>query len=85
MKELEVTSVTGDYKHKLETTNKLLSSYLKVNGLKTGKTDAAGLCLVAIAENDQGHEIITVVLDSPARFEESKILIDWVFRAYNWQ
>ena len=85
IKELEVQSVSGDYKHKLETTNKLLHSYLKINGLKTGKTDAAGLCLVAIAENDQGHEIITVVLDSPARFEESKILIDWVFRAYNWQ
>lgn len=84
IKNLEVSSTSGSYTHKLESTNQLLDSYLKINGLKTGKTDAAGLCLVAIAENDKGHEIITVVLDSPARFEESKILIDWVFRAYQW-
>lgn len=84
VKNLEVSSTSGSYIHELESTNQLLDSYLKINGLKTGKTDAAGLCLVAIAENDKGHEIITVVLDSPARFEESKILIDWVFRAYQW-
>lgn len=84
IKNLEVYSTSGKYTHKLESTNQLLDSYLKINGLKTGKTDAAGLCLVAIAENREGHEIITVVLDSPARFEESKILIDWIFRSYAW-
>ena len=84
LKELDVKSVDGNYTHKLKSTNDLLGSYLKVKGLKTGSTDKAGLCLVAIAENDKGNDIITVVLDSPARFTETKILIDWVFRAYNW-
>lgn len=83
-KEMEVSSVSGNYTHKLESTNKLLDSYLKINGLKTGTTSGAGLCFVAIAENDTGHEIITVVLGSPDRFEESKFLIDWIFRSYNW-
>lgn len=84
IKKMDVKSISENFSHKLESTNDLLNSYLKINGLKTGKTDSAGLCLVAIAENDQGKEIITIVLDSPARFEESKILIDWTFRAYQW-
>lgn len=84
IKNTEVTSTDGNLHHKLETTNELLDSYLKVKGLKTGSTDGAGLCMVAIAENDKGNEIITVVLDSPARFKESTVLIDWTFRSYNW-
>jgi len=84
IKNIEVSSVTGDYIHYLENTNELLDSYLKVKGLKTGKTDKAGLCLTAIAENNKGHEILTVLLDSPARFTETKILIDWIFKAYKW-
>lgn len=84
IKNLEVKSINGKYNHNLSSTNELLNSYLKIKGLKTGKTSMAGLCLVAISENDSGDEIITIVLDSPDRFGESKILIDWVFRAYNW-
>ncbi len=84
IKNMTVKSIDGNHTHKLESTNDLLNSYLKIKGLKTGKTDSAGLCLVAIAENENKNEIITVVLNSPARFQESKILIDWVFRAYKW-
>lgn len=84
IKEKEVKSVDGITVHKLKSTNELLDSYLKIKGLKTGTTDKAGQCLVAIAENDAGNEIITVVLGSPARFTESKVLIDWTFRAYTW-
>lgn len=84
IKNTNVRSVSGNYTHKLESTNKLLDSYLKINGLKTGTTDDAGRCLVAISENNDGHEIVTVVLNSPDRFGESKILIDWVFRAFTW-
>lgn len=83
-KEMKVQSVDQKYTHELKTTNELLDSYLKIKGLKTGKTDKAGLCMAAVAENDAGNDIITVVLGSPARFQESKILIDWVFRAYIW-
>lgn len=84
IKNMDVKSVSGNYTHKLESTNKLLDSYLKINGLKTGTTDDAGRCLIAIAENKDGHEIVTVILNSPDRFGESKILIDWVFRAFTW-
>lgn len=84
IKETDVLSADGQYTHNLKTTNELLDSYLKVKGLKTGTTEGAGLCMVAVAENNEGHEIITVVLDSPARFKESTILIDWIFRSYTW-
>jgi len=83
-KEMKVQSSDQKYTHELKTTNELLDSYLNIKGLKTGKTDRAGLCMVAVAENENGNDIITVVLGSPARFTESKILIDWVFRAYIW-
>ncbi|MFA6305179.1 MAG: D-alanyl-D-alanine carboxypeptidase family protein [Candidatus Gracilibacteria bacterium] len=84
LKEIEVLSTDGSITHKIKTTNDLLGGYLKVKGLKTGTTDAAGQCLVTIAENDAGHEITTVLLHSPDRFTEAKVLIDWVFRAFNW-
>ncbi len=84
IKNMDVQSADGTFTHKLQSTNELLDSYLKIKGLKTGTTGQAGPCNVAIAENENGNEIITVVLNSPNRFQESKILIDWIFRAYNW-
>ncbi|MBI4235407.1 D-alanyl-D-alanine carboxypeptidase [Candidatus Peregrinibacteria bacterium] len=85
LKSLEVKSISGNFTHKLETTNDLLSDELfKFEGLKTGSTNLAGLCLVSYVENDNGNEILTVVLNSPARFTETKILTDWTFRAYKW-
>lgn len=83
-KELEISSTSGALTHKLKNTNELLSSYLKVLGLKTGTTDEAGECLISIIEDDNNHQILTVVLNSPARYTETKVLADWVFRSYYW-
>lgn len=79
----EISSTDGKITHKLKTTNDLLKSYLKVLGLKTGTTDQAGECLIAIIESDQGHDILTVVLNSPHRYNETKVLADWAIRSYN--
>jgi len=84
MKEMEISSTNGKLTHKLKSTNDLLGSYLKVLGLKTGTTDLAGQCLIAIIENGDGNDILTVVLDSPSRYNETKLLADWVFRTFNW-
>ncbi len=84
IKETEITSTNGKIKHKLKTTNDLLGSYLKVLGLKTGTTDKAGQCLIAVIENEKGRNILTVLLDSPDRYQETKILTDWVFRTFTW-
>ncbi len=80
----ETFSADGKTKHQLETTNQLINNYPGIKGLKTGQTDAAGLCLIAIAENEGKNEIVSVVLNSPDRFKETKILTDWVFRSFKW-
>ncbi|HLG25648.1 MAG TPA: D-alanyl-D-alanine carboxypeptidase family protein [Candidatus Gracilibacteria bacterium] len=83
--ELEVASTNEKFIHKLKNTNALLKSYLKVLGLKTGTTDEAGECLISVIENDDGHDILTVVLNSPSRYQETKVLADWTFRTYTWK
>lgn len=83
-KELEIESTNGSLTHKLKNTNDLLGSYLHVLGLKTGTTDEAGECLISIIEDDNNHQILTVVLNSPSRYTETKVLADWVFRSYHW-
>jgi serine-type D-Ala-D-Ala carboxypeptidase (penicillin-binding protein 5/6) len=79
-----IESIDGKITHELTSTNKLLDSSWNVLGLKTGHTEAAGLCFISIIENEKGNKIITVVLDSPARFEETKKLASWAFRSYTW-
>lgn len=79
-----IESIDGKITHELTSTNKLLGSSWNVLGLKTGHTEAAGLCFISIIENEKGNKIITVVLDSPARFEETKKLASWAFRSYTW-
>jgi len=83
-KELEIASTNEGLTHKLKNTNELLGTYLNVLGLKTGTTDTAGACLIAIIENEDGNNILTIVLNSPARYSETKLLADWTFRTYIW-
>ncbi|MCC7432988.1 D-alanyl-D-alanine carboxypeptidase, partial [Candidatus Peregrinibacteria bacterium] len=84
IKETEISAINTGENKKLTTTNELLGSYLKVLGLKTGTTDLAGQCLITVVENDQGKKILNIVLNSPARFTESKILSQWIFDNYQW-
>lgn len=79
---ITVNSETGD-EHELINTNILLGQ-LGIKGFKTGKTPYAGECLISLAENPEGHEILTVVLGSGSRFADTKILVDWIYRAYVW-
>ncbi|MBP9718599.1 D-alanyl-D-alanine carboxypeptidase [Candidatus Gracilibacteria bacterium] len=81
----EVSSVDGKQKHKLESTNQLLENpYYKVMGLKTGSTPAAGESFVALFETKDGHEILSIVLGSPDRFKETKLLLDWITRSFKY-
>ena len=84
MPEATITSTNGTYTRTFDNTNHLLDSYLNVVGVKTGTTDAAGLSVINLAKNNKGSEIITVLLNSPDRFQESKSMIDWTFRSYHW-
>lgn len=78
----EVTSLSG-LTHQLTSTNLLLGQ-MGIQGMKTGRTQNAGECLITVAEGDDGQEILTIVLASKNRFGDTKILVDWAFNAFNW-
>ncbi|MFA6271870.1 MAG: serine hydrolase [Patescibacteria group bacterium] len=85
----EHSFITLDNKefHKQISQNVLLDSYLNIKGAKTGFTYDAGYCMVAQAENENGNEVIVVVLgsySSDTRFEEVKALTTWAFDNFEW-
>ncbi len=80
----------------LQSTNKLLFQnysskyYRKITGIKTGYTNKAGHNLVASAINDNGMEIISVIMgvkDCPSNnvFIYSKILLEYGFENFSLQ
>ena len=74
----------GKERTTISNTNHLLNSYLEVLGGKTGTTPEAGQCLFFVVKNDQGHEILIILLGSPNRYQEAKVVTDWIFRTYSW-
>jgi len=82
-KEKTITSLEG-INHNLKNSNKLINGgEYKILGVKTGYTEEAGECLVTLAEY-QEHQLLTVVLNSPDRFLETKKLLKWSFDSYRW-
>lgn len=62
-------------------TNKLLWSFEGLEGIKTGTTSGAGYCLVAAASQD-GMQLISVVLGSNNRWDDSHRLLSWGFQEF---
>ncbi len=84
MSQATIESANGQFSYSFDSTNKLFGSYLNILGIKTGTTDEAGESLINLAKNDNGNEVIAVLLNSPDRFQENKSMIDWAFRNYLW-
>lgn len=61
--------------------NELLAGYRGADGVKTGYTALAGLCLVASATRD-GRQLFSVVLDSQASFSDAAALLNYGFTAF---
>ena len=75
-----------------ESTNKLLGSvseyYTQVTGIKTGYTSTAGRCLVFSAVNDEGLELLGVILGAQNEsilFKECKDLLEYGYKNYKYQ
>jgi serine-type D-Ala-D-Ala carboxypeptidase (penicillin-binding protein 5/6) len=64
----------------LRNTNALIGRYSGAIGLKTGYTDGAGNCLVALAERD-GVRVLAVLLNAPNRWWNAVGLLDRAFAA----
>jgi D-alanyl-D-alanine carboxypeptidase len=82
-KEVDVSSVDGKFVHQLRSTNKLLMEDPSVTGIKTGFTSQAKGSLILRARRGNG-EIVTIVLGSDNREEDSRKLLEWIFQAYRW-
>ncbi|MEI6169583.1 MAG: hypothetical protein WCP56_01140 [Candidatus Saccharibacteria bacterium] len=78
----KVSNLSGK-QYDITTTNKILGLG-GVVGMKTGFTLEAGQCLITAAQRN-GRRIITIVLNSPDRFQESKNMVEWSFKNYIWQ
>jgi D-alanyl-D-alanine carboxypeptidase len=64
--------------HALLNTNEMITRYDGADGIKTGWTDAGGLCLVTSATRD-GHRLVSVVLNAPRWYADSTALLDYGF------
>jgi len=70
----------SDRKYRLVNTNALIGRYDGAIGLKTGYTEGAGNCLVALAERD-GVRVLAVLLNAPNRWWNAVGLLDRAFAA----
>ncbi len=79
------TSVDGKFFHEKKSTNQLFDTFLNLKGVKTGYTELAGQCFIALGVNKTGNEVLTIVLGSPDRFGETKKLLSWVYDSFTWE
>ena len=83
-KEFIVKSADGKITHNLASTNQLLGKIPVILGGKTGYTDEAGGCMLTFSNID-GSYLITVVLGSKNREDDTEKLINWSQTAWLWQ
>jgi serine-type D-Ala-D-Ala carboxypeptidase (penicillin-binding protein 5/6) len=80
LEKISVKTLDGRRTFTLRNTNALLGRYEGAIGLKTGHTEGAGNCLVALAERD-GVRVLAVLLNAPNRWWNAVGLLDRAFAA----
>lgn len=71
----------------INTTNEMLHVYSNADGVKTGFTNQAGRCLVTSATDENGWQLISVVLGCDTknnRTQDSKTLLDYGFKTFEF-
>jgi D-alanyl-D-alanine carboxypeptidase (penicillin-binding protein 5/6) len=63
---------------RLESTNKLLNTYSGAIGVKTGTTDRAGECIIAMVDRPTGRAL-AVLMGSQDRFTDARLLLDYFY------
>lgn len=67
-----------------ESTNDLLSTYLPILAAKTGYTVEAGENVALLTRTRAGQTVGIVILGSTERFQDAKILAEWINQHYIW-
>lgn len=80
---VEVRSVDQRFVHPLYTTHQLIGRYPGVFGGKTGSTESAKECLVTVYDH-QGHRYVVVILGSTQRYDDTRVLLNWVRESLSW-
>lgn len=79
-------SVDGKYMHLLKNTDLLLGNISNCLGGKTGFTPLAGKSLLMGSTDPTGkHKVITVLLNDEKRWDDMRILLNWVYNNYEWK
>lgn len=79
MEDITHSTMQGNSRFTLSSTNKLLKQYDWVTGLKTGSTDKAKYCISATASKG-GIDLIAVVMGAPdpgSRFQDAATLLNY--------
>ena len=85
-KSIVVKSADGKIEHKVESTDQLLGVIPDIFGGKTGYTDKAFGCMILVVDiPEKNDKLISIVLGSHSRFDDTKKLIDWVKASYRWE
>lgn len=85
-KKTEMILING-MPREIHTTNEMLHVYGNADGVKTGFTNNAGRCLVTSATNENGWQLICVVLGCDTknfRTQDSKKLLDYGFENFEF-
>lgn len=88
--EISIYSIDRKFIHNLITTDKLLGKIPRLIGGKTGFTDEAGGCMITISNVygervESNNYLITVVLGSNNREDDTQKLIEWSQNAWIWK
>jgi serine-type D-Ala-D-Ala carboxypeptidase (penicillin-binding protein 5/6) len=83
IRQLRVSSTEKKYNHVLTSTNKLLLEDPSILGIKTGYTDEAQGNLI-VRKKQGAAEVVTIVLGSNNREDDTNKLLDWIFGSYRW-
>lgn len=76
---LDIQPLDSQRIYRMQNNNKLLGQYPGLAGVKTGFTQGAGRCLIALAERD-GVEVLLVLLRAPNRWNTASRMLDQAFQ-----
>ncbi len=77
-----ITDVTGQFSHRISSTNVLLSD-AAIIGIKTGTTDEAGQVLITQRE-ENGRSLLMVIMGSEDRYADTTRLQQWIDQEIIW-
>ncbi len=83
--EYELSREDGFFKYTIQNTNILLNNFSGIIGGKTGTTAKAQQCFVSLFKKNDDEYLISVILGSNNRFEETKTILEWVNDSYYWE